>query len=644
MLLSKTKYRKDIQALRGLAVLAVVLFHAKESYFPLGYLGVDVFFIISGFVVTPLILRIFTEQTIGGRFSSLKLFYKRRFYRLAPALTVVLAISAVAILLIGPPGDHSRFAIQGVATLLLVANLGAYKGSPDYFAPNPNPLIHTWSLSVEEQIYIFLPLVLFLVLFNIRNVKKIISIVFVLVAAFSFITFLVPTILLSVYNWVGIEFASQFAFYSPLSRVWQFILGGLCYFSLSRYQNLENRFSRVSSLVLIGVMLIVLFGPLRVEQKASSILISLIAIVVIRFRSLETLPNFISTKLEWLGDRSYSIYLVHLPLLYLAKYSLLTKFGNMESRVIQTIIAVIASILLGALSYSRIENRFRNYGKNSTLNFKKISVTLVLTLVAPMAIFVSINSAAKNDYWGIYRGIIKPPYAGEFDPKCLRDSKAGPPCIYKNKSATKTVLLIGDSHAGHISQAVVDSAKIANWNSVIWTHGGCRIKFRQTTDVDFLANCVENNQRMKEWVLANKPDAIIASEYIVATYPQNDLKSALLDLKSIVPNILLIENNPIFPDEKNYMVKQPLIMSPYEPPKYFKLSEMQTEDQKDSNEFAKWARGNGISTMNFASLFCDAKICTRYADNEWLYYDDDHFSVAGAARTIPQLSTFLKRS
>ena len=642
--MSKTKYRKDIQALRGLAVLAVVLFHAKESYFPLGYLGVDVFFIISGFVVTPLILRIFTEQTIGGRFTSLKLFYKRRFYRLAPALAVVLAISAVAILLIGPPGDHSRFAMQGVATLLLVANFGAYKYSPDYFAPNPNPLIHTWSLSVEEQIYIFLPLVLFLVLFNIRNVKKIISIVFVFIAAFSFITFLVPTILLPVYNWVGIEFASQFSFYSPLSRVWQFILGGLCYFSLSRYQNLENRFSRVSSSVLIGVTLIVLFGPFRVEQKASSILISLLAIVVIRFRSLDTIPNFFSTKLEWLGDRSYSIYLVHLPLLYLAKYSLLTKFGNRESRAIQSMIAVAASMFLGALSYSKIENRFRNYGKNNTLNFKTISVTLVLTLVAPMALFVSINSAVKNDYWSLHREILQPHYAGKFDPNCLRDSEFGPPCVYANEGAIKTVLLIGDSHAGHISQAVVDAAKSANWNSVVWAHSGCRIKFQQTTKEDVFANCVENNLRMKKWVLGNKPDAIIVSEYVLERFGRVDLRSAILELKSIVPNILLIQNNPIFPDGMDFMVKRPLLMSPYKPPKYFKRSEMATEDQSASNEFAKWARGNGISTMNFASLFCDAEICTRYSDNEWLYYDDDHFSVAGAARTIPLLSTFLKRS
>ena len=128
---NEIKYRRDIQVLRGLAVMAVVLFHAEENFFPLGYLGVDVFFVISGFVVTPLILRIFSEQSIGGRLSNLRYFYLRRFYRLAPALSVTLAISAIAILLLGYPADHQRFARQGIATLLLMGNLGAYIYIPE---------------------------------------------------------------------------------------------------------------------------------------------------------------------------------------------------------------------------------------------------------------------------------------------------------------------------------------------------------------------------------------------------------------------------------------------------------------------------------------------------------------------------------
>ena len=127
-MLNKTKYRRDIQVLRGLAVVAVVLFHANESLFPLGYLGVDVFFVISGFVVTPLMLRAFEKHSGEQRvFLNLGQFYKRRLYRLAPALGVTLSISAVAIFLFGTPGDHARFSHQGLATIFLLGNFGAYR-------------------------------------------------------------------------------------------------------------------------------------------------------------------------------------------------------------------------------------------------------------------------------------------------------------------------------------------------------------------------------------------------------------------------------------------------------------------------------------------------------------------------------------
>ena len=198
----------------------------------------DVFFVISGFVVMPLILRIFNVQSNGGsRLYNLRYFYKRRFYRLAPALAVTLAFSALIIFLLGPIADHQRFASQGIATLLLVGNLGAYKFSGDYFWPNPNPLVHTWSLSVEEQIYIFLPLILMLILHNRRSIEKVTVVLLGVISAVSFVSFLFPTILEPLYSPIGIEFASQFSFYSPIDRIWQFTLGGLAFLSRDLYQN-----------------------------------------------------------------------------------------------------------------------------------------------------------------------------------------------------------------------------------------------------------------------------------------------------------------------------------------------------------------------------------------------------------------------
>ena len=99
------------------------------------------------------------------------------------------------------------------------------------------------------------------------------------------------------------------------------------------------------------------------SPKVSSICASLIAVTLILLKSLEVLPGIIISKLEWIGDRSYSIYLVHMPLLYFAKYSPVTQIGDGENRILESTIAGFASILLGALSYSKIENKYRNEGK-----------------------------------------------------------------------------------------------------------------------------------------------------------------------------------------------------------------------------------------------------------------------------------------
>jgi peptidoglycan/LPS O-acetylase OafA/YrhL len=642
---SETKYRRDIQVLRSLAVIAVVLFHAEERYFPLGYLGVDVFFVISGFVVTPMILQIFSDQANKkkGCLSNLRYFYKRRFYRLAPALAVTLAISATSIFLLGPISDHQRFARQGIATLLLLGNVGAYKYLGDYFSPNPNPLAHTWSLSVEEQIYIFLPLILILILRNRKSLKKITAFVLGVISVVSFVSFLFPAILQPLYSRAGNAIASQFSFYSPIDRVWQFTVGGLAYLLLDRYHNRIRKIPKGIQLLTVIAVAMILFGSLPMNLKVSSILASFIAVIVILFKSLDVLPDFLIKKLEWVGDRSYSIYLVHMPLLYIAKFSPVTQIGSRENLIIQSTIAVVASILLGSLSYSKIENRFRNNGKSRNIGVKAISFALILTLVTPLVFFVSMDRGVKNQYWGLVRKIEKPPYAGQLDPKCARDSEIGPPCIYATTGATKTVLLIGDSHAGHISQAVVDATKSSKWNAVVWTHSGCHIQFQRSIPEQVSDNCIDTNNSMKKWVEQNKPNAIIVSQFVHSDSSQNDLRDALTTLRLIVPNILLIENNPIFPDKKDFMVERPIVMPAYKPPKSFRQSIMQTVDKNASDLLANWGRSNGIFTINFDSLFCEKGVCSRYSDKGWLYRDYDHFSVVGAELTIPQISAFLKQ-
>jgi peptidoglycan/LPS O-acetylase OafA/YrhL len=658
------KYRKDIQALRGLAVLAVVLFHAKESYFPLGYLGVDVFFVISGFVVTPLILRIFSGQTTwAGRFSNLRYFYKRRFFRLAPAMAVTLLASVFTILFLGPTSDHERFAKQGIATLLLQGNLGAYRYSGDYFSPNPNPLVHTWSLSVEEQIYLILPLIFMLILGNRKSHKKTASIVFAFITAISFAFFLSPEILEPLYSRTGIQLASEFHFYSSIERVWQFTIGSMGYLLLSRFQNSIGKIPKILNLVLSITLCLVLFGPLSLNLKNSSILASSFALIILFGKSLDSLPHFLGHRLAWFGDRSYSIYLVHMPLLYIAKYSPATVIGNSENRTIQSVIAVLLAIILGAWSYTKIENVYRSESKSKKYGPRSILVTGLITFLIPIALFSIMKEGPENQYWGLDRNSLQPKYAALLDGNCTRDffyTKSGGlkanhlPCIYTFNGAKKTVLLLGDSHAGMLSQAVVDSAKNQKWNAVIATMGGCNVQYSQSVSGQVSEKCLDFNLQMRKWILKHKPNAIIVSQFVYANslnqkdrrdplVTQIDLKKALLQIRSVTPYILLVENNPMFPDEKEFMVSRALIMRPYKAPMTFPRSQMQVRDKEASNMLAKWAGINDIFTINLESLFCNNNSCSRYSKAGWLYRDDDHLSVAGANLVIPEFEKYLKQ-
>ena len=144
--------RRDIQVLRAFAVIIVILFHAFPNIFPGGYLGVDIFFAISGYVVTPLILEIFKEKS-NVRFR-LKNFYKKRYYRHGPSLGYTVIFSIILVFIFGNIRDHKLLYNQALHSLLIAGNYSAPNLSGNYFNPRPNPLIHTWSLSAEAQLYL----------------------------------------------------------------------------------------------------------------------------------------------------------------------------------------------------------------------------------------------------------------------------------------------------------------------------------------------------------------------------------------------------------------------------------------------------------------------------------------------------------
>lgn len=637
----QNEFRIDVQVIRGFALLSVVCFHAFESIFPNGYLGVDVFFLISGFVITPQIVDVFADQS--GRAERLKTFYVRRLYRLIPALGAMVGFSAVLMLFIGSPEDHERFARQGISTLLFGGNFGAYLFSQDYFSPNPNPLVHTWSLAVEQQFYIFLPLLFCPLLLKKSRAKVRLIAGLVVISLPSFVSFLYPVLLEPLYSRIGIKLASQFSFYSTLDRVWQFTLGSLAFLLLRKMQNLNLRLTKFIGISSVLLMVVLLFGQFSVEQKDGSVLISILTLVAIVFRTFDFLPGFLKLIMEWIGNRSYSMYLVHMPLLYLAKYSPTPIFGTGRSQFFAILGAVCLSFILGDLGFAKIERKYRRaWSDRSGIKRPVLRLSFVF-LVIPGSLLLLIDLGSRNHYWGYEQNLSVPPGAWDLDSSCLRIGDLSEPCLYSVPGATQTVLLVGDSHAVHLSQTLIDSANGHLWNAAVWGKGGCPVQFKQNLDKRLTDRCIEQNLDILNWVKANKPSVVIVSQYVLAEFSQNDLRDALSSLKSITPNVLLIGNTPVFPDESRFMVRLPLLFPRYDPPKYFPQSKMLVMDKFASDELGKWAQENQIDTMDLSPLFCSGNLCSRYSDAGWLYSDEDHLSLEGAKLAGPLLDEYFKK-
>ena len=647
--------RLDIQVLRGIAVLLVLLFHAKQAYFPLGYLGVDVFFVISGFVVTPLILRIFPPTENFDRaetFERLRSFFIRRFFRLAPALGTSLMLTFFLITLFSPSWDNRNFPHQAIATLLLVGNWGALTFVGDYFQGNSSPLVHTWSLSAEEQIYILLPFLLFLFSFSSRRFRKL-SILrsVLLVGAISFIVqFIIQAFS---YEYLGFDASvvKNVLFYSPISRFWEFSLGAMAFaLSSNKASEVKVRISFWSIAIVgastIGVIYFLMSDPWPLAATAT-------AFVVIYFKLLFRLPSIFQSILAWVGDRSYSIYLMHLPLIYIAKNS--PVFGD-SRRLIVTGLSVIASILLGALIFSQIENRFRIRG--SVFNPKKKTTANIFAIFValPLVTFSSLDMAIVNNYWGVLN--IQLPTGGKFigNKDCL-SFNAPAPCGYEDSAPPYGIhnLLIGDSHADSLSNVFSEVIREKSESYAIWTKGNCPFILRETIEdpeykevlaslsqVDQKVSCLDHNQEILDYLQDRVPARVWVTNRnmqgyrstfswgIPNTVLQSLIKLNLDKLANATVGIVYIGPVPekVYGDVPTHRLLWQLDGANVAD---FRIKDLPTGPFNDNYFFAKTVLPSTATFINPIDLFCSKLACRLGRDHQF-YSDSHHLNVEGSKK------------
>lgn len=355
-------WRSDIDGLRAVAVLAVIVFHAKVGVLPGGFVGVDVFFVISGFLIASIILNEEEKKEF-----SLARFYERRIRRIFPALFLVIAASAVAGAVVLAPADYVAFGRSIIAAMAFFSNFH-FSHQAGYFAPaaETQPLLHTWSLGVEEQFYLVAPFVLLLFARQLRRWRlPIFAGLFVASVAVS--------------TW-GVATEARWAFYLPHARAFELMAGVAL--AMGLVPSVRN--GRINeALSLAGLLMIayaVLFYSERTAFPGVAALVPVIGTALLIHSSTHSAPTLIARMLSWrpvvyVGKISYSLYLWHWPLLAYAEY----EFGS-SLDVWHRLGLLLAAVGLSALTYRYVEQPARHAGPPVTRRAVYASGLVVILL------------------------------------------------------------------------------------------------------------------------------------------------------------------------------------------------------------------------------------------------------------------------
>ncbi len=441
-------YRRDLDGLRAIAVLAVIANHFSEVLLPGGYLGVDVFFVISGFVIT----RSLVARSATGLGSFLMAFYARRAKRLVPALIVCVVVTSLMISLVNPdPGGTLR---AGAFALFGFSNYAMFQAGTDYFSPNAdlNGLLHTWSLGVEEQFYLVFPLLGWIVLFRDPTAQR----------RTMFLALVSLTAALSLLAWLkAVELDPMRAFFLTHLRFWELAAGCL----LAGLPNEASRSGKPGDAILhglaLGAMLLLFAIPASFERIATPAIV-LVTVLAIRAGSNGGLLDRALTARAavWIGTISYSLYLWHWPVIVLSRWTIGIHWWSWPFQL-------AAMFALAQISWSFIENplRRRRWTSRPWSDFALGiaaaggAAAAVLALAFPLygKLFVGQRAElAERDAISLVQDYSVPGVSGAWHGQdCVLDnaSGAGAPIPLERctlgsfGSAKRRVLVVGNSHA-----------------------------------------------------------------------------------------------------------------------------------------------------------------------------------------------------
>ncbi len=668
------KYRKEIDGLRALAVLPVILFHAGFTTFSGGFVGVDIFFVISGYLITTIIV----DEMDKGSFSLLN-FYERRARRILPALFFVILCTLPFAWFWMLPQDLKSFSQSLVAVPLFASNVLFWLTS-GYFdtASELKPLLHTWSLAVEEQYYVLFPL--FLMLAWKLGKKWIISLLII-----------VAIVSVSAAQYGSTNHPS-FTFYLLPTRAFEILIGALISLYINHKQSIISVSQSVSQSVSLAGLALVLYAIFAFDKNTPSpSLYTLIptvgaGLILVFANNKNIVGKLLGSKVAvGIGLISYSAYLWHQPLLAFARLRSI----NEPSHLLLGLLAML-SILMGYLSWKYIETPFRNKNTIRRNSVFVCSVTGSIFFIA-IGLYGHLTKGIPNRLPASSASIFfavndKNPRQAECHFGTEKFPKPQDSCVLGSLDNIQGALL-GDSHADAISYELEKNLELKNLGFLSLTYSGCPpIQNVYRVDAPITNKCYEYNEQTFRFLLQNpKIHYVVLSARWTLYLEKNrynnteggieDGEDAFIDVvsngnrkindeltrKDLVKKSYRTTIENLLQAGKKVIVVYPIPEVGWDVPvrqlKKILFNESNVEPITTSyssfqvrNESTIRALDSIPSNVNLIrikpeKILCNSFIkdrCITQIDSKILYYDDDHLSNEGAKLVINEVMKFVK--
>lgn len=654
-------YRSDIDGLRAIAVLSVVFFHAGIEQASGGFVGVDVFFVISGYLICTLII----DQTRRGTFVFRK-FWLRRVRRLFPALFVVMSVAAIAFYFVYPPNYYREFGQSLVAQSFFFSNVFFFLDS-DYFAAaaETKPLLHTWSLSVEEQFYLLFPAFIY---FGLRRGRSWLARVGIPVVLVSF--------LLSI---GGGYFAPTAGFYLLPTRIWQLGIGAILAFLVARNQSRREP-SATDEWIALGGLVCIALAVVRFDNDtpfpsytAALPCLGAAGIIWANRWGMTRVGTALSFQpLVFIGLVSYSLYLWHWVALVFNR-ALHPLPPSLASNLATLALAGIVSVL----SYLYVERPVR---RNPALFTNR---RLFVGALSGSGALITIGAAIALSDGMPWR--LDPSILAEYDDAihitahkdhCHRAFDERPTdfmCASAGLKSDSTPPLVvwGDSHALSLLPVLERASETTGMEFAFATYGGCpsvwnmrRVNRRRSHQ------CREFNDAVLHFVSENRVRSVLLisrfSTYIKGNdlfergekqpFITNDSTNGTIDPRSAfrefkaefssmvdelvgagVKVFVVLDVPNMNVNVSDYFLKMSILN---EEPTYRRP---RAEIDERIRELRDFLESQDVVLLDFTDHFCSENHCPAFEDGVPLYRDDDHLSVFGAMTTLPVFEDLFRQ-